>query len=101
MKKILNWFIFSFLLFGPIVAFCLPADYFDTGRALCPSVVFFKVECYGCGITRSIQHLIHFDFDSAIYYHRGVWFIFPFLVYVWFDLVKNAARDVGLLKTKS
>jgi Protein of unknown function (DUF2752) len=100
MRKALEWFIFVILILGPLVLLCLPADYFDNGRELCPSKLFFKIECWGCGITRSIQHLIHFDFDSAIYYHRGVWLIFPFLLYVWFDLVKNAAHDVGLLKVK-
>lgn len=79
------------LLLGPIVLFFLPADTFDDGITLCPSVIFFNYECWGCGITRAIMHLLHFDFDTALYFNKGVVVIFPILVYVWWLWVKDAA----------
>ncbi|MEM9991863.1 MAG: DUF2752 domain-containing protein [Bacteroidota bacterium] len=52
----------------------LPANYFDEGSPTCLSVIAFDIECYGCGMTRAIMHLIHFNFQEAFYYHP---FSFP------------------------
>jgi len=60
----------------------LPADFFDSGRSICLSVVFLNKQCYGCGMTRAIQHLIHFDFKSAYYFNKLSFIVFPLLVYL-------------------
>ncbi len=48
-----------------IVLLCLPADYFDTGQSVCLSVLLFDRECYACGMTRAIQHLLHLEVREA------------------------------------
>ena len=55
------------LLLIPLVLIALPADFFDTGQSICLSVVLLDTECYGCGMTRAIQHLVHLDFHTAAY----------------------------------
>ena len=45
--------------------------------------------CYGCGITRAIWALIHFQFDSAMQYNKLCVIVFPLLVYVGFKHIRN------------
>jgi hypothetical protein len=74
----------AFWIIVPVILLILPADFFDTGQALCLSVLLFKQECYACGMTRSIMHLIHFEFEDALYYNMLGLIVFPLLAYQWF-----------------
>lgn len=74
--------IFALLCITYIVLLILPANYFDEGDSICVSVVLFDVECYGCGLTRAIQHLIHFEFQEAWEYNKLAFIIFPFAIAV-------------------
>jgi hypothetical protein len=74
----------------PIVLMILPADYFDKGQSLCLSVLLFHQKCYACGITRGIQHLIHFDFQTAWQFNKLCVVITPLLIVLLVEeLVKN------------
>jgi hypothetical protein len=55
----------------------LPADFFDDGPPMCLSVLVAGIECYGCGMTRGIMHLIHFDFHTAWDYNPLAFLVFP------------------------
>jgi len=70
------------LLLLSIVLIILPADFFDSGQSICLSVVFFNKQCYGCGMTRAIQHLIHLDFKNAYCFNKLSFIVFPLLVYL-------------------
>ena len=86
LKKIINSkykFYFSGLLLIPLVLLVLPADFFDTGRAVCLSVVLFGKTCYGCGITRAVHHLIHLDFLEAYNFNKLVVIVFPLISYLY------------------
>lgn len=74
--------VFILLSIAFITLVLLPADYFDTGRATCVSVILFDVECYGCGMTRAIQHLIHLDFDSAWTFNKLSFVVFPLAIFM-------------------
>lgn len=65
-----------------IVLLFLPADYFDSGHSICVSVLLFDLQCYACGLTRAIQHLIHFEFKEAYALNRLVVIVFPLIVYL-------------------
>lgn len=79
-KKKIGIAIFVLLSIAFITLLILPANYFDTGRATCVSVIFFDIECYGCGMTRAIQHLIHFDFEAAWTYNKLSFAVFPLAI---------------------
>jgi hypothetical protein len=77
------WMILLFSI--PFLLWALPGGFFDnTGIELCPSKAFFDVECFGCGITRAVMHLHHFEWQDAIYYNYLVVVVYPFLAFVWF-----------------
>lgn len=73
--------IFFLLLIG-IILRVLPADYFDEGQSLCLSVILLDKQCYGCGMTRAVQHLIHFDFATAAEYNKLAFIVVPLGVFM-------------------
>jgi hypothetical protein len=98
-NRFLQWAWLISLLLTPIVLWILPSDFFDNSKiALCPSKLFFNIECLGCGMTRAVMHIHHLEIEDAIYFNNGVVVIFPALVVVWFIWVIKAARTLGLLK---
>lgn len=67
----------------PLVLLALPATFFDHGDAVCLSRVLADVECYGCGMTRAIMHLIHLDFAQAWFYNKLSFVVFPLLAFLY------------------
>lgn len=93
-QKLFDYAYLVFLILAPVVILLLPADYFDYGPTICPSKRFFDIECFGCGMTRAVMHLVHFDFDSAIYYNKGSLLLAPILSAFWIFWIKNAAIKI-------
>ena len=77
------------LLVIPLVLLLLPSTFFDTGDSVCISVVLFDSECYACGLTRAIQHFIHFDFSIGYEYNKLSIFVFPLLIICYFSEVRR------------
>lgn len=91
------WFIA--LIACPIVLWILPADFFDNSNLiLCPSRLIFNIECWGCGMTRAIMHMHHFDFEGALFYNMGSVFVYPALFVVWLIWTIKCAKRLDLLK---
>ncbi len=82
LKRKLKWVLFCFIFGLGIVLFFLPKDYFDEGQSVCLSVVIFDIQCYGCGMTRAIQHMIHLDFMEAFHYNKLSFIVFPLFVFM-------------------
>ena len=67
--------------------FFLPADYFDKGQSMCLSMVFFDLECLGCGLTRGILHLMHLDIQTAWEFNKLSFIILPIGILLWIHLL--------------
>ena len=93
-KKAWPWAKLLFFVVVPVVLLVLPADFFDGGAPMCLSVILLDVECYGCGMTRGIMHLIHFDFAEAAYYNVGSFVVFPVLAFFWAKWAWQALTEV-------
>ena len=94
MKKVFQYILLFILIAIPIVLLILPADYFNDGRPMCASVLFLGIECFACGITRGIMHLIHLDFTTAYYYNPLTFIAFPFLVWYYLRLLSRQFNKV-------
>lgn len=67
----------------PIVVLILPADFFDSGQDLCLSKLLAGMECYGCGMTRAMMHLTHFEFQEAWEFNKLIYIVSPIIGYLW------------------
>ena len=80
----------------PLILWILPSDFFDQGESLCLSQVLLSKECPGCGITRSVQHALHFEVLEAWQYNKLFVLVLPFLFYLWvkvlFQLYKKKSQ---------
>ena len=94
--KFFHWAWPTALLLAPIVLLILPADTFDDGAALCPSVILLDIECYACGITRAVMHFHHVEFTEAIYHNFLVVAVYPFLFWLWQSWVRAELRYLRL-----
>ena len=83
------------LLIVPLVLLILPADFFDNGQSLCLSQLLLEKECPGCGLTRGLQNLGHFDFQKAWEFNKLSFVIFPVATYYW---VQEIIRTVKKIK---
>jgi len=95
---IIYYFYFIILLFIPIILVILPADYFDYGNSICLSVLLFDVKCYGCGMTKAIQHLIHLDFKAAYTLNKISFIVLPLLVFILLNEYRRIFRKIKKLK---
>jgi hypothetical protein len=87
----LTWLI-SLILF-PVLLWLLPADVFDnTGFEMCPSKLFFNIECLGCGMTRAVMHFHHWEWNEAFYYNYGIVVVYPALAIVWIFWLSKAVK---------
>jgi hypothetical protein len=87
-----------FIVLTPVILLFLPANFFDNGRSVCLSQVLFGVECYGCGMTRAIMHLIHLDFENAFAYNMLSFIVLPLLIIIWIQWFFKEWRIYGKLK---
>jgi hypothetical protein len=96
MKKIIYTVYFIGLLLTPVILLILPSNFFDEGQSICLSYLLFDTECYACGLTRAIQHLIHFDFSIAYEYNKLSIIVFPFLMLSYY---KETRRVFNLVRS--
>lgn len=95
-NKIIGYSLLVALIVVPVVLFILPGSFFDTGTSICPSMLLFQTECPGCGMTRGVMHLLHFDLENALYYNMLSVIVLPAMIWVWFIFVK---RSLNAIKT--
>jgi hypothetical protein len=79
----------------PLILLMLPSDYFDNGTSKCLSVMLFDAECYGCGTTRAVMHLLHGNFMEAFYYNMASFIVLPLLIFLG---IKNITENVKILR---
>jgi hypothetical protein len=93
-NRVVNRVLVVLLLTIPMTLWLLPANFFDDegGPALCPSRFLLGLECPGCGLTRAVMHLHHFDLAGALYYHWGVVVAYPLLVLLWILALRKTVR---------
>ena len=89
MKKKYPKIYLAVLIIIPLVLLLLPSTFFDNGDSVCISVVVFDRECYACGMTRALQHLLHLDFVIAYEYNPISFLALPLLVFIYLKEIKK------------
>tara|TARA_B110001450_G_C17650530_1_gene493086 strand:- start:516 stop:806 length:291 start_codon:yes stop_codon:yes gene_type:complete len=92
MNRYINIIYFISLISLPIILIFIPANFFDSGQSICLSVFIFDKECYGCGMTRAILHLIHFDFIDAYNYNKLSFFVLPLSIYLYLQEITKVYK---------
>jgi len=90
-----------FLIITPFILLILPKDFFDNGSSLCVSKLLTEKECYACGITRGIMHLIHLDFEKAYEYNMLSFIVFPLLGLIWIQWIVKEYKLYKKIKLTS
>lgn len=57
----------------------IPMDALNGLPTFCPFKRYFRMECFGCGMTRALSAFLHGNLRVALGYNRGVLFTFPLL----------------------
>jgi hypothetical protein len=95
-RKIDWWFVRDIaILITPILLYFLPIEWLNGRHSVCLIKNIFGVECFGCGITRSIVSTIQFRFTEAYYYNKLIIIVFPLLVYVWGKTLRTTLKRIG------
>lgn len=58
----------------------IPVRWVEAGPVLCPIKLIFGRECFGCGMTRALAHLLHGDLPGALGYHWASVAVLPLLL---------------------
>jgi Protein of unknown function (DUF2752) len=88
MKRLTFKYYFTVVKIGligltPVLLLILPKRFFDEGRSVCLSKLLLNRECYACGMTKAIMHLIHLDIEEAYAYNMLSFVVLPLLCVVW------------------
>jgi hypothetical protein len=98
-SRILNWIALVLLGLFPIFLWLVPSGTFDdTGVIICPSRFLFDIECFGCGITRAVLHIHHFEFEEAVYYNPLIIAVYPGLIYIWYRWMRYLLGNLDIVK---
>ena len=90
-----------FIIIVPSVLLLLPANFFDNGQSICISQILLGKECFACGITRGIMHLIHLDFENAFAYNMLSFIVLPLLVIIWVQWFLKELQLFKLIKKEN
>ena len=52
----------------------------------------FHVYCLGCGVSRMLVSLIHFDFIKAFNYNKLLFILFPFGVFLYIEFIYSIIK---------
>lgn len=79
-RKIINWS----TLCAPFFIWLLPVDFFDKGQTTCVFTNLSGYNCYACGLTRAVMHVMHLEFVEAWNFNKLVFIVLPALSVFWF-----------------
>lgn len=99
-KYYLKITLLGFIVIAPMVLLLLPANFFDDGQSICLSQILLGKECFACGITRGIMHLIHLDFENAFAYNMLSFIVLPLLGIIWVQWFVKEYKIYKFLRKK-
>jgi len=98
-KNLLKLYLFILIAF-PLSLIILPSNFFDSGQSICISIIILNRECFGCGMTRAVQHLIHLDFVGAYNFNKLSFLIFPLLTFLLLKEIRKVYSKLIIFRKK-
>lgn len=72
----------------PAILYFIPYDWvYEKDDTICMFKNLTGLECPGCGMTRALISIIHFDFVIAYGYNKLVVVVAPLLLFLWLKMV--------------
>jgi hypothetical protein len=78
----------------PFLLSLVSLDKLDGKRSICLVKNIFGVECWGCGITKSVISAIQFDFVSAFNYNKLIVVVMPLMIYLWAKEIIKSIKNL-------
>jgi len=72
----------SVMMLAPIIMILTPISSIEN-KSFCLYTNLLGFHCPGCGMTRAMFSIMHFQFNIAIRYNKLVILVFPILIYYW------------------
>ncbi len=82
------------ITFAPVILFFIPVAWLNQQHTICLYKNITGHDCFGCGITRAVLSILHFDFSTAFYYNKLVVIVFPLLVYLWGKKIVKLIKEL-------
>ena len=76
-------FAYAIIMIAPIVIIGFKSDIMDHKKAICLSMVLFKIECYACHLITAIIHLLHLEFNTAWEINKLSFIVVPVFIPLW------------------
>ncbi|MDR1090755.1 MAG: DUF2752 domain-containing protein [Prevotella sp.] len=83
------------ITFAPVVLFFIPVAWLNRQHSICLYKNITGHDCFGCGITRAVLSVLHFDFGTAFHYNKMVVIVFPLLVYIWVNKIVKLIKELN------
>jgi hypothetical protein len=85
---------YGVILVVPFILWMLPANFFDTGQSICLSKLLMERDCPGCGMTRAVQHAMHFEFAEAWNFNKMIVILLPIFVFIYVRVAIDVYKRV-------
>ena len=83
------------LLAIPITSIILSNQNIYNDSSICLFTNLFNIDCYGCGMFRSILSFINGNFIAAIDYNAKIFIVLPMLIMIWAKKVTNLLYEIN------
>jgi len=71
------------LIIAPLLLILIPTILFENGHSICLFKKLFNIECLGCGMTRALSCLFHFQIKKSYEFNKLIIIVFPLLSYIY------------------
>jgi len=85
---------YGVILIVPFILWMLPANFFDTGQSICLSKLIIDRDCPGCGLTRAVQHAMHFEFEQAWSFNKMIVILLPIFAFIYVRVAMDVYKRV-------